>query len=127
MNVTIMLIITVILGVIGDMIFKIGTNKNPFGKLTINNFFDLNFYKSALTSPWGWIIALSLIVNLISKLLLMIPWSTERFAFVTAIVSPMVLTLTIVFSYVVFKDSYSTREIIGMVTAIVAVIILSWK
>lgn len=118
-------VIITLIGLAGNCLFKIGTDKFQ-QKISFNTFFQREFLQKTLFTWAGWTIFASLILNFTSRIMLMIPFSKERFGIVWSLMIPLGLTATVLAGIFVFKETYSIREIAGIVLTIVAVFLLSY-
>ena len=121
-DILLILIVANLFAVIGNIIFKIGVN--GFGKLTLNDFFTKEFYEKAFLTKYGWLIFASFWVGLIGKVLTMVPISQEKFGVVLSLIAPIGLIMSVAAGYFVFHETYTIKELLGIVLAIVAVFLL---
>lgn len=119
MNILLELLSIVIVGTLGNILFKIGTG--GFGELEFSSFFTKEFIVKALTSKWGWIIFVSLIINFAGRILIMSPLSKEKFGVVFNMLAPLSIVFSIVTGYFIFHESYSTKELAGVLLAVISV------
>lgn len=113
----------VLIGALGNIMFKIGTD--GFGELSFNSFFTKEFYEKAFTSKFGLIIFVSLIINFISRVLIMSPLSKEKYGIVWSIITPLGIALSIGIGYLIFHETYSARELLGVTLAVASVWLMS--
>ena len=119
MNLWLEILIIVLIGTVGDCIFKIGTD--GFGELSFKSFLTKEFWVKAFTSKFGWIIVVSLMINFISRVLTMSPLSKEKYGIVWSLRIPLGIVLSIVTGYLIFHETYTVRELIGVSLAIASV------
>jgi multidrug transporter EmrE-like cation transporter len=119
MNFWIEIIIISLIGTIGNIMFKIGTD--GFGQLTFGSFLTKEFYLTALFSKFGWVIFISLIINFTSKILIMSPLSKEKYGLVWSLLTPIGMILSISAGYLLFHENYTIKELLGMSLGIISV------
>ena len=121
-DILLILIISGLFGVIGNIIFRIGVE--GFGKLTISDFFTKEFYQKAFFTKYGWLIFASFWVGLIGKVMTMVPMSREKFGVVLSLIAPIGLIMSVAAGYFIFHETYTIRELIGITLAVAAIIVL---
>ena len=119
MNLWLEIMIIVLIGTFGNMLFKIGTD--GFGELSFQSFLTKEFFEKAFTSKFGWIIFGSLIVNFLSRVLIMSPLSKGKYGITWSLLTPLGILLSMVMGYFIFHETYTYREMFGVVMAIVSV------
>lgn len=119
MNLWIEILVIVIIGTVGNCLFKIGTD--GFGELSFKSFFTKDFFQKAFTSKFGWIIFISLIVNFISRILIMSPLSKGKYGIVWSLLTPLGIVFTTFAGYVLFHETYTIRELIGIGFAVISI------
>ena len=119
MNIWMELLTIVVIGTLGNSLFKIGTD--GFGELSFECFFTREFYVKAFTSKFGWIIFVSLIINFISRMLIMSPLSKGKYGIVWSILMPLGIVFSIGTGYLLFHETYTIRELLGVSLAIASV------
>ena len=119
MNLWMEILVIVIIGTIGNCLFKIGTD--GFGELSFNSFFTKDFFEKAFKSKFGWIIFVSLIVNFVSRVLIMSPLSQGKYGIVWSLLTPLGLVFSIFTGYLLFHETYTIREMLGVGFAIISV------
>ena len=119
MNIWIEILLIVVVGTAGNILFKIGTL--GFGELSFSSFFTKEFFVKAFTSKFGWLIFGSLIINFAGRVLIMSPLSREKFGIVFNMLAPLSVIFTIIVGYLVFHETYTVRELIGVLLAIASV------
>ena len=123
MNLWLEMLIIVVIGTVGNCLFKIGTD--GFGELTFNSFFTREFVEKAFTSKFGWIIFVSLVINFVSRVLIMSPLSKGKYGVVWSLITPLSIVFSILTGYLLFHESYSSKELLGLGLAIVSVWLMS--
>lgn len=118
MNIWLEILVIVLIGTIGNYLFKIGTD--GFGELSFNSFFTKEFFEKAFTSKFGWIIFISLIINFISRILIMSPLSKGKFGIVFSLITPLGIVFSIFTGYFMFHETYTIVELLGVVLAVVS-------
>jgi multidrug transporter EmrE-like cation transporter len=113
------LLAIVVIGTLGNSLFKIGTD--GFGELSFASFFTREFYVQAFTSKFGWIIFVSLIINFVSRVLIMSPLSKGKYGIVWSILTPLGIVFSIGTGYLLFHETYTIRELLGVGLAIASV------
>ena len=119
MNIWMELLTIVVIGTLGNSLFKIGTD--GFGELSFESFFTREFYVQAFTSKFGWIIFVSLIINFVSRVLIMSPLSKGKYGIVWSILTPLGIVFSIGTGYFLFHETYTIRELLGVGLAIASV------
>ena len=109
----------VLIGTVGNCLFKIGTD--GFGELSFASFFTREFYVKAFTSRFGWIIFVSLIINFVSRMLIMSPLSKGKYGIVWSVLTPLGIAMSIGTGYLLFHEMYTFRELLGVTLAIASV------
>jgi len=118
-NLWIEILVIVLIGTIGNCLFKIGTD--GFGELSFKSFFTKEFLFKAFTSKFGWIIFASLIVNFVSRVLVMSPLSKGKYGIVWSLLTPLGIVFSIFTGYFVFHETYTIRDLLGVAFAMVSV------
>jgi multidrug transporter EmrE-like cation transporter len=113
------ILIIVVIGTVGNVLFKIGTD--GFGELSFTSFFTKEFFIKAFTSKFGWIIFVSLIINFVSRVLIMSPLSKGKYGIVWSLVTPLGIGLSILVGYLLFHETYTIRELLGVAMAVISV------
>ena len=119
MNIWMEMLTIVVIGTLGNCLFKIGTD--GFGELSFESFFTREFYIQAFTSKFGWIIFVSLIINFVSRVLIMSPLSKGKYGIVWSILTPLGIVFSIGTGYLLFHETYTIRELLGVSLAIASV------
>lgn len=119
MNLWLEIFIIVVIGTIGNLLFKIGTD--GFGELSFQSFLTKEFVEKAFTSKFGWIIFGSLIVNFLSRVLIMSPLSKGKYGITWSLLTPLGILLSIGTGYFLFHETYTMRELLGVGMAILSV------
>ncbi len=109
----------VVIGTVGNCLFKIGTD--GFGELSFASFFTREFYVKAFTSRFGWIIFGSLIINFVSRVMIMSPLSKGKYGIVWSVLTPLGIVLSIGTGFLLFHETYTWRELLGVALAIASV------
>lgn len=109
----------VLIGTVGNCLFKVGTD--GFGELSFASFFTREFYVKAFTSRFGWIIFVSLIINFVSRIMIMSPLSKGKYGVVWSVLTPLGIALSIGAGYLLFHETYTPRELLGVALAIASV------
>lgn len=122
MNLWLEIIIIVLIGTIGNFLFKIGTD--GFGELSFQSFLTKEFFEKAFTSKFGWIIFVSLIVNFLSRVLIMSPLSKGKYGITWSLLTPLGILFSIVTGYFLFHETYTIREMLGVAMAILSVLLM---
>ena len=122
MNLWLEIIIIVLIGTIGNLLFKIGTD--GFGELSFQSFLTKEFFEKAFTSKFGWIIFVSLVVNFLSRVLIMSPLSKGKYGITWSLLTPLGILFSIVTGYFLFNETYTIREILGVAMAILSVFLM---
>jgi len=115
-NIWIEMLTIVLIGTLGNCLFKIGTD--GFGELSFESFFTREFFEKAFTSKFGWIIFVSLIINFVSRVLIMSPLSKGKYGIVWSILTPLGIVFSIGTGYLLFHETYTIRELLGVSLAI---------
>jgi multidrug transporter EmrE-like cation transporter len=123
LDLLLIIIVANLFAVAGNVVFKIGVN--GFGKVSFDDFFTKEFYQEAFFTRYGWLIFASFWIGLAGRVLTMIPMSEEKFGIVLSLIAPIGLVLSVAAGYLVFHETYSVRELIGIIVAVIAVFILS--
>ena len=105
----------VLIGNLGNYLFKIGTD--GFGELSFESFFTREFFEKAFTSKFGWIIFVSLIINFVSRVMIMSPLSKGKYGIVWSILTPLGIVFSIGTGYLLFHETYTIRELLGVILA----------
>lgn len=119
MNIWMEMLTIVVIGTLGNSLFKIGTD--GFGELSFESFFTREFFVKAFTSKFGWIIFVSLIINFVSRVLIMSPLSKGKYGVVWSILTPLGIVFSIGTGYLLFHETYTIRELLGVSLAIASV------
>ncbi|MCK5625501.1 hypothetical protein KAI11_01455 [Candidatus Bathyarchaeota archaeon] len=122
MNLWLEIIIIVLIGTIGNLLFKIGTD--GFGELSFQSFLTKEFFEKAFTSKFGWIIFVSLVVNFLSRVLIMSPLSKGKYGITWSLLTSLGILFSIVTGYFLFHETYTIREILGVAMAILSVFLM---
>lgn len=117
------IVVIVLIGTVANSLFKIGTD--GFGELSFKSFFTKEFVFKVLTTKYGWIIFVSLLINLIGRILLMSPFSKAKYGVIWSLATPLGLAFAIIVGYVIFHETYSTKELAGMALMIFATWLIS--
>ena len=118
-NLWIEILVIVLIGTVGNCLFKIGTD--GFGELSFKSFFTREFFEKAFTSRFGWIIFVSLIVNFVSRVLVMSPLSKGKYGIVWSLLTPLGIVFSIFTGYLLFHETYTIRELLGVALTIFSV------
>jgi len=102
MNAWLEILVIVIIGTVGNYLFKIGTD--GFGELSFKSFFTREFFEKAFTSKFGLIIFVSLIINFVSRVLIMSPLSKSRFGIVWVLITQLGIIFSIFTGYLMFQE-----------------------
>lgn len=119
MNIWVEALIIVLIGAVGNCLFKVGTD--GFGELSFKSFFTKEFFEKAFTSRFGWIIFVSLIINFVSRVLVMSPLSKGKYGIVLSLLTPLGIVFSIGAGYFLFHETYTIRELLGVALAIASV------
>lgn len=119
MNLWLEIFIIVVIGTSGNLLFKIGTD--GFGELSFQSFLTKEFFEKAFTSKFGWIIFGSLIVNFLSRVLIMSPLSKGKYGITWSLLTPLGILFSIGTGYFLFHETYTMRELLGVGMAILSV------
>ena len=115
MNIWMEILTIALIGNLGNYLFKIGTD--GFGELSFESFFTREFFKKAFTSKFGWIIFVSLIINFVSRVMIMSPLSKGKYGIVWSILTPLGIVFSIGTGYLLFHETYTIRELLGVILA----------
>ncbi len=116
MNIWMEILTIALIGTLGNCLFKIGTD--GFGELSFESFFTREFFEKAFTSKFGWIIFVSLIINFVSRVMIMSPLSKGKYGIVWSILTPLGIVFSIGTGYLLFHETYTIRELLGVILAI---------
>jgi len=105
-----------LIGNLGNYLFKIGID--GFGELSFESFFTREFFFFFFTSKFGWIIFVSLIINFVSRVMIMSPLSKGKYGIVWSILTPLGIVFSIGTGYLLFHETYTIRELLGVILAI---------
>lgn len=122
MNLLVEALVICVVGILANIVFKIGVE--GFGNLAFDSFLDPEFYRQAFTTRHGWIVFFSLVVSFTGKLLIMAPMSRHKFGVVISILTPISLTLSVLAGAVIFHETYTWKEALGIVLAVCSVFLL---
>jgi multidrug transporter EmrE-like cation transporter len=118
-NLWLEIIIIVLIGTCGNLLFKMGTD--GFGELSFQSFITKEFFEKAFTSKFGWIIFGSLIINFLSRVLIMSPLSKGKYGITWSLLTPLGILFSMISGYIIFHETYTYREMLGVAMAIFSV------
>lgn len=122
MKILLQVLFITVLSWLGNLFFKVGAD--GFGGFGLHEILTRDFLTFFLFSSCGWVVMLSLAINLGARIYAIIPFSQNRFGLMMALISPLALVFSVVSGILLFHESYSHREYIGIVLAILAVFLL---
>ncbi len=112
------ILLITILGTVGSLLFKYGIDRGAEFQLTIPS-----IIKFALTPT----IFIGLAFMFFSRLYWALPLKTTGLGEVTAILTPVLVATVVIASAIVFKESFTPVQILGILLALVSLVLMEWK
>ena len=118
MNLTVWIqsFLIILIGAVGTILFKIGVNITPSisftEPLSISQF---------IFSPY---IVISFTYFLLGRILLALPLKTTDVGKYMFIITPLTLVTTLAFSYLIFKETITLKQLVGVLLTLSGVVLL---
>lgn len=116
-------VVIVLFNAIGNALLKVGINS--LSNASLSTFFTKDFYVTVFTSKSAIIFIAALAFNFVAKLFVLSPLSRHQFGITLNILAPLATILIIIMGYVVFKETYSARELTGVALASLSIWLMS--
>jgi len=114
------LVLSSLLGAIGNLCMKFGTNK--VGNLTLERILDPSFLSKFVLIP---VVILAILLAFLGRVLMFIPISYYKVGLVTAVGIILWAIFTVIGGILIFGERYNLKVWLGLLLAFISIILLS--